>query len=132
MANVSVSLNGASMLVLDTTTNQFRVNSIVGTLTLPATDALYSAYFIVGIAPVALTLPPVGTAWFAYIKNLHATQTIAVTCTPAGGSAWVSPLVLEPGGIFMYLNSSEAGGGVTAISLLANGVNTPAEILLAA
>jgi hypothetical protein len=32
----------------------------------------------------------------------------------------------------MYLNSSEAGGGVTAISLLANGVNTPAEILLAA
>jgi hypothetical protein len=133
VANVNVVLNSASLQVLDLTTNLFRLNSPVGTVTLAATSAFYDAYFLAAAGAGTVLTLPAATVWIVYVKNLHATQNVQVLFAAVGGallSAANSPLVV-PGGVFMYWNPSEAAGGITAVTLIGSGANTACEVLLA-
>ncbi|SRR6266566_787516 len=81
----------------------------------------------IGTASTTLALP-VNPVQFAYIKNLHANQTVAVTwTTPVGGS--VLAITLEPGAVIIF-QEALPGAGITAISLQASGASTPVEFLL--
>jgi hypothetical protein len=134
MANINVTLNSASLQVLDLTTNAFRVNSSIGTITLLATASFYDAYFQAAAGAGSVVSLPAATVWFVYVKNLHLTQSLTVQLTVAGGaqiSAANSP-ILTPGGVFMYANPGEASGGITGVTLIGSGANTSAEVLLAA
>jgi len=133
MANISVLLNSASIQVLDQTTNLFRLNSVVGTVTLQATASFYDAYLQAAAGAGTVLALPAATVWVVYVKNLHATQNLTVQLTVAGGvqiSAANSP-ILVPGGVFMYWNPAEAAGGITGVTLVGSGASTSAEVLLA-
>jgi hypothetical protein len=81
----------------------------------------------VGVGATPITLP-VATVQFVYIKNLHATQSVAVTWTALpGGSNFA--ITLEPGAIVIILEAA-AGGGISALSLQASGASTPVEFIL--
>ena len=126
------------MQVVDTAStvnpNVYRVNSPVGAITLGATKAAYESYFnVAGGAGTVLSLPA-ATVWVVYVKNLDAAANLTVQVQPTGGalpSAANSP-VLTPGGVYVYWNTSEGAGGVTAVTLVSSVGNTAAEILLAA
>ena len=132
MANVNVTLNSASLQVLDLTTNLFRVNSVVGTVTLAATSAFYDAYFVPATgAGTALTLPS-ATVWIVWVKNLSVAN-ITVQFQVTGGVLLTqanSP-ILNPGAVFAYFNASEAAGGIIAVTLAASAGSSPVEVLLA-
>jgi hypothetical protein len=133
VANINVVLNSASIQVLDLTTNLFRLNSTVGTVTLAATTSFYDAYFLAGTGAGTVVTLPAATVWVVYVKNLHATQNVTVQLTVAGGaqiSAANSPIVV-PGGVFMYWNPSEGAGGVTGVTLIGSGASTTCEVLAA-
>lgn len=82
----------------------------------------------IGTSPTSITLPgsPVNGL---YLKNLHASQTITVTWTPAGGSSNVVK-TLQPGGVLVFIDP--IAGGITALSLTASGTATPVEYILVA
>lgn len=134
MANINVSLNSASIQVLDQASNLFRVNSVVGTITLAATASFYDAYLQAGSGAGTVLTLPAAQIWVVYVKNLHASQTLTVQLTVIGGvqiSAANSP-ILPPGGVFMYWNPVETAGGITGVTLIGSAGNTSAEVLLAA
>ena len=110
------------------------VSTNIGTPVAGAQVIGYDAYSNIGSgSPSAITMPA-ATCWAVYVKNLGATNNLLVTCTPAGGSAWASPLVLLPGASFLYwapYSAAPGSGGITALSLQGSGGATPAEILLA-
>ena len=119
--------------MLDQTSNLFRLNGVVGTVTLQATASFYDAYLQAAAGGGTVLALPAATVWVVYVKNLHATQNLTVQLTVAGGvqiSAANSP-ILVPGGVFMYWNPAEAAGGVTGVTLVGSGANTSAEVLLA-
>jgi hypothetical protein len=133
VSNLAVQISGASLQVIDNTAQLVRINTVVATMVASATASFYESYFQVGAGSTSLVLP-VSPVWAVYIKNLHASNTVSVTCTPTGGNAWVSPIVLPAGGVFMYwvpYASNPATGGFSVISLQASGAATPVEILLA-
>ena len=133
MANVNVVLNSASIQVLDLTTNLFRINSPVGTITLAATAAFYEPYFQAAAGPGSGLSMPTSTLFVVYVKNLSATNNIQVQFTAIGGAqitAAQSPLLL-PGGAFIYWNTVETSGGIVILTLIGSAANTPAEVLLA-
>lgn len=76
----------------------------------------------------AITLP-VSPAQFIYVKNTHATQTIAVSWTPTGG---VSAIVntLRPGDFIIMSTSAGTGSGFTVLGLNASGAATTCEYIL--
>lgn len=76
----------------------------------------------------AITLA-VSPTQFIYLKNTHATQTIAVTWTPQGG---VSAIVntLRPGDWMIMSTSAGSGSGFSALSLNASGAATTCEYIL--
>ena len=133
MANVNVVLNSASIQVLDLTTNLFRINSPVGTITLAATAVFYEPYFQAAASPGSGLSFPAGVLFVVYVKNLSTTNNIQVQFGVAGGAqltAAQSPLLL-PGGAFIYWNTVETSGGIVILTLIGSAANTPAEVLLA-
>lgn len=133
MSNLSVTLDSASVQVIDTLTSTYRVNSPIGNITLSATDASYQSYAQIAAAGTALTLPA-ATVWVAYVKNLDATATLTVQVQPTGGalpSAANSP-VLPPGGAYLYWAPVETSGGIIAVTLKSSAGTIAAEVLLAA
>ena len=76
----------------------------------------------------AITLA-IATTQFIYIKNTHASQTIAVSWTPTGG---VSAIVntLRPGDWLMMSTSAGSGSGFTVLGLNASGAATTCEYIL--
>ena len=134
MANISVILNSASIQVLDQSTNLFRINGPIGTVTLAGTSSFYDAYFQAPVSPGTVLALPAATIWVVYVKNLHATLNLQVLFAVTGGvllTAANSPL-LVPGAVFMYWCPAEAAGGITAVTLIGSGANTSCEVLLAA
>jgi len=135
MANLNVQLAGANLQVIDTVASVQRVQSPIATIVAQTAASFYDPYFLVpSPGPVALTLPG-ATVWNVAIRNISGSNNISVTATPAGGSAWISPLVIPPAGVFIYMatfSSNPAAGGLTALSIGASAGNTFAEILLAA
>lgn len=135
MANLNAQLAGANIQVIDNSVSVQRVNSPIATIVAQTSAAFYDPYFLVANpGPSAVTLPGT-TVWVLYIRNLSGTNTISITLTPAGGSAWASPYVLVPSGIFMTMatfSSNPASGGFTALSLGSSGANTFAELFMSA
>lgn len=76
----------------------------------------------------AITLPIIPTQFF-YIKNTHATQTIAVSWTPTGG---VTAIIntLRPGDWLAMSTSAGAGSGFGVLGLNASGAATTCEYIL--
>jgi len=133
-SNVNVQLIGAFIQVVDNAASTQRVNSPITALVAQAVAAYYDPYFLVPTGATALTLPA-ATVWTVVIRNISPTNTIAITLTPAGGSAWVSPYILPPTSLFLIWSnyaSNPSSGGFTAASVLASGATTYAEVLLAA
>lgn len=108
-----------------------------GDIPLPVILALASLSGTVMAGPVqaslasganAITLP-ITTVQFIYVKNTHATQTIAVSWTPTGG---VSAIVntLRPGDFIILSASAGAGSGFTVLGLNASGAATTCEYIL--
>lgn len=135
MANSNVLLDAASVQVIDLATNTYRVNSGIGTITLQANVADYESFkSIASGAGTVLTLPQT-TVWFLYVKNLDLSALITVQVQVTGGTlitAANSP-VLNPGGVYIYANSSEGAptGGIVGVTLVSNVGNTAVELLTA-
>lgn len=72
---------------------------------------------------------PIATVQYIYLKNSHATQTIAVTLTPTGGASAIVN-TLRPGDYIIISASAGAGSGFTALSLNASGAATTGEMIL--
>ena len=81
----------------------------------------------VGTTPTSQVLP-ISPTQFLYIKNLHATQTLAVTWTPTGGASNIV-MTLQPQSAIFFLEAA-AGGGITALSLTGSGAATTYEMIL--
>jgi hypothetical protein len=140
MANVNINLAGASLQVFDTLNTFFRVNVPEAALVLPASVALYDAYFAVAAgAGTAITLPA-ATIWFAWVRNLSGTANITVQHQATGGALQTAAnsLILTPqnantpGGIWMYANPTEGAGGLIGLTLISSIAGQPVEILLGA
>ena len=131
--NINCVLDSASVQVIDTVTNTYRVNSAIGSITLAANEASYQSFAPIATAGTALTLPA-ATIWVVYVKNLDAVATLTVQVQPTGGalpSAANSPL-LPPGGVYIYWAPLETSGGIIAVTLKSSAGPTAAEVLLAA
>ena len=129
MPNLNAQLVGASLQVIDNTNSVLRVNSALGILLFAGTSAVYDSYLELGTVATNLVLPAT-TIQVLFIKNNHASQTVTVTATPAGGASATIGLI-QPGGVFLYLNPGTSAGGYTAVSLTASGASTPVELLMA-
>lgn len=134
VANVTAQLLTTQLQFIDNTGNVQRLSTLLPTIAAQVGAGQYQDYLLLGVGNTNLVLPA-ATVWFAYFRNLHASQNVNIVMTPAGGSAWVSPLVLAPGAAFVYAapyTSNPAAGGVTAITLSASGASTPVELAIAA
>lgn len=131
MPNITVTLQGASVQVVDNTTSDFAVNSPIGQIDLSGTSAVYTKYALFTTTPLALPLGA-ATIWVAYVKNLSATATLSVKPTPVAGG---TPLnyVLPPGGVWLYWCPVETSGGLSGLTLTSSVVapGSPAEVLVA-
>src|ERR1700675_476532 len=115
MPNINVVLNSASIQVLDLVTNLFRINSSIGTVSLPALAASYDAYLQVpGGAGSVLDLPT-ATIWVMYVKNIDLTNGLTVQSLVSGVLGTVA--VLGPGGVCLVWNSVETSAGITGVTL---------------
>ena len=135
MANLNAQLAGANLQLIDVAAATQRVNSPIATLVAQTSASFYSDYYLVTNPGPAAVVLPATTVWVLMIRNLSGTNNISITLTPTGGSAWASPYVLVPSGLFMTIatfSSNPAAGGFTALSLGASGANTYAEIFMSA
>ena len=81
----------------------------------------------IGTAPVTISLP-ISPTNFVYIKNLHATNTLSVSWTPATGSTAVI-ISLQPGAFISFAEPSGAAG-ITALSVTGSAAATLIEYVL--
>jgi len=127
--NLSVILS-ASFTVTDTTLapSPQIVTRSLNNPTLSATVCFYDPFFQVNAAPTTVNLPA-STVWVVYVKNLDTTNNITVSFTPAGGSP--ETCLLLPGGVFIYFQTAETSGGITALSLTSSAGVISAEVLAA-
>jgi hypothetical protein len=128
MPNLSI-VTAAQINVTDTTLtpSQQIITRQWNNPTLAATVAFYDAFFqCTGLTVVPL---PAATVWYVYVRNLDVAANLTVTFTPALGAS--ETLLLVPGGIFLYLQPSEAAGGITALSLTPSAGTTSADVVVA-
>jgi hypothetical protein len=135
LANVNVQLVSGVLQVIDNAASTQRVNSPIASVIAQAAACFYDPYILIPTpGPIILVLPAT-TIWTVYVRNISGANSISITGTPTGGSAWASPYVLPPTSVF-YVGatyaSNPAVGGFTAISLSSSAANTYAEVLLAA
>jgi hypothetical protein len=133
-ATVNCLLSPCSIIATNVATSSAIVTTNPGSPQAGAMVVGYDAYSVIpNGAPYAVTLPTT-TIYAVYLRNLGATNNLEVFLTPSGGSAWTSPAILIPGGVFIYwtpYTTAPGSGGFTALSLQAVGGSTPAEIFLA-
>jgi len=124
--STTVSLTGQLNLIDSTTGAQAFVKQFANLLFVgSATEMSQSTLLASGANAISLPVSPVQ---FLYLKNLHISNTIAVTWTPTGGASAIVG-TLEPGGSIIYINQT-TGGGITALNLNASGASTGVEFLL--
>lgn len=124
---ISISLTG-QIVISDGTTGtvslQKQLSLVMSGITFSQAQTVPVSTTITGI-----TLP-IALVQFAYIKNLHAANTVDVHWAPTGqGSTTI--ITLQPGSaIILSEGSSVPTSGITSISLQANVANTPVEYIL--
>lgn len=126
MANLSIILQ-AQLVTIDTTLSPSPqiVTRSLNNPTLAATSEFYDPFFqtINGTRVVSL---PAATVYVVYVRNLDNAANITVNYTPLGGAS--TSLVLVPGatagngGIFLYFQTAESAGGITALSITATAI----------
>jgi hypothetical protein len=134
MSTMNVLLSGL-LSVTDTTLTPSPeiVNRQFNDPTLAATTLFYDPFFqtINGTKTVNL---PAATVWTVYVRNLSGSGNITVNFTPVGGSTQTLVLVAGAtagaGGIFLYFQTAETAGGITALSITAAAI-LPVCILVA-
>jgi hypothetical protein len=125
--SVSVSLTG-SIKASDSVSGTIALSKVLTALSTIATSFSEAQSLSIGTSPTSVTLP-ISPCTFAYIKNLHATQTVTVTWTPNGGASNVV-LTLQPGAYISFGETVQALSGITALSVQASGASTPIEYVL--
>lgn len=138
-SNLNVTLAGAILQVINTVDSSTRVNSSLGSPTLPATESTYIDFLPIATGAGTVIPLPATTIFFFFMKNLGGVNgqpsgNIQVLIQPVGGvlaSAANSPMVL-PGGLFIYANTAESAGGLLAVTLVSSVANVPVELLMAA
>lgn len=133
-ASVNCLLSPCTITANSVATAAALVTTSAGSPQAGASTIEYDAYSVIPSgSPVNLTLPTT-TVFAVYIRNLGNTNNLTVTCTPSGGSAWASPLILLPNAVYVYwtpYSSTPGSGGFTAITLQGSGGSTMAEVFLA-
>jgi len=71
---------------------------------------------------------PVSPVQFLYLKNTHASQTLAVTWTPNGGSA--NPVITLQPGSAIILAEAASGAGITQLQVSGSAASTTIEYIL--
>lgn len=86
--------------------------------TLNASTIFYDPYFqaLGGGASVSL---PAGKVFLLAVQNLATNAPLTVTVTPFGGAA--SPIILGPGGVYIYFDPTEMGQGISSVTLTGSG-----------
>ena len=132
-ANINL-VTGISIQAVDITANVTPFNRALQGILLPVTAWQSADFLQVPTGGVVIQLPA-PTVWYVYVRNLSANN-ITVTFTPVGGAATsvvLLPVTSNFGGIFLYLNTTETGGGgITALSLTAATATSSVEYLVAA
>jgi hypothetical protein len=125
MANLSVILS-ATLSVTDTTLSPSPtiVQRSLNNPTYAATTVFYDPFFA---SPGTVSLPG-ATVFVIRVRNLTVAVNLTVLFTPVGAGA-ASSLLLLPGAEFVYFQTANTGGGVSALSL--TGVGS-ADVLVAA
>ena len=100
-----------------------------GNPTLGATSYFQEPYFQATTGGVAVALPA-SPVFFILIQNLHATAILRVTVTPTGQAASAS--TCGPGGVVIFFDPLEIGGGFTALTLTGLSVTVPAFVMVGA
>jgi hypothetical protein len=135
VSNLNAQLSGANLQLIDNVLAIQRVNSPIATIVAQTAVAYYDPYYLVNTPTIVTVNMPATVVWVLSIKNLSGTNTISIQLTPQGGSAWTSPYVLVPNGLFLTMatfSSNPGSGGFSGIAIGASGVNTYAEILMSA
>lgn len=124
--SINISLSG-TITIIDSISGLVNLTKSVSAAMVVGSGFTQVQSLNVGTASTSIALP-VNPVQFAYIKNLHTNQSVAVTwTTPAGGS--VLAITLEPGAVIIF-QEALPGAGLTAISLQASGASTPVEFIL--
>jgi hypothetical protein len=124
---ITASLNG-NITVTDGVTGTVAFTKLLTALATVGSVWNEASTVAIGTSPTSITLP-VSPANFLYIKNLHATQTLAVSWTPNGGAS--NPVVtLQPGSAIIIVEGLNTSG-ITALSVTGSGAGTTVEYLIA-
>ena len=81
----------------------------------------------VGTVGTTVSLP-ISPTNFLYVKNLHATNTLLVTWTPASGTS--APIVTLQPGAFIAFSKPTGAAGITALTLTGSASATLVEYVL--
>jgi hypothetical protein len=133
MPNIT-SLLGLTLQLVNIAANNTPLNIGLQGITLPMTAYYYDNFFQAAITATPVPLPAT-TVFAAYVRNLG-TNNIDVNVTPTGAAATtvvLSPITTGFGGVFLYYQTLETGGGgITAISIAAATAVTPCEVFVGA
>lgn len=133
MPNLNAQLLNAMLTLASPTVSGNIVSSSAANPLAKVTAAFYEAYRQTTTSPDSVGLP-ISPCQVLYIRNLSVSANLLVTLTPTGGSAWVSPIVVVPAGVFTIFPSFNAApgvGGFTALSLLSDSGTASSEVFLA-
>jgi len=83
----------------------------------------------VGTGGTTVSLP-ISPTNFLYVKNLHATNTLLVTWTPASGTFGSAPIVTLQPGAFIAFSEPTGAAGITALTLTGSASATLVEYVL--
>lgn len=138
-SNLNVILSAATLQVINTVDSSTRVNSSLGSPTLPASESTYIDFLPIATGAGTVLTLPASIIYVLCIRNLGGINStpsgnIQVQLTVNGGTqiALASSPIILPNGVFAYWNVAETAGGITAVTLVASVASTPAEILMAA
>jgi len=116
------------LAVPNSTLNTTPINAVPATNTLAATTVSYNPAFQVLTSTTTIPLPN-NPCLVVYIKNLDTSNILTITYTPVGGTS--TSQILQPGGMFLSFNPSEAGGGgISSLTAIANSASINAEVFL--
>lgn len=89
--------------------------------TLNGSSIFFDPFFQATGGGAAVSLPA-AKVFLVAVQNLSPVSpatNLTVTVTPFGGAA--SPIVLGPGGVYIYFDPTEAGQGISAVTLTGTG-----------
>lgn len=124
--SVTATLTG-NITITDNVATTGSLSKVLTALSTTGTTSEFvqSLILTAGANPITLPIP---TIQFLYLKNIHASNTVTVSWTPAGSSL-MAVLVLQPGAWIMF-GETNATSGITALSLLASGTPTQVEMIM--